>query len=69
MGARLAELLLDEGARLGITAFRLRVFERYAPALRLYERLGFARTGLVLERVVLGGERWNAIEMSLIRDR
>lgn len=67
LGARLKELLVDEGARLGITAFYLRVFERNAVALRLYERLGFSRTGVVLDRVVLGGERWSAIEMSLVR--
>lgn len=46
LGERLVRALADEAIRRGCTRLLLEVRADNAPALRLYERLGFARDGL-----------------------
>ncbi len=63
IGAVLVGVLLDRAAQRGMSTVGLRVFEENQVALRLYERLGFSRTGLRVQRVV-GDERWEAVELT-----
>lgn len=46
----------------------LNVFEYNAPAIRLYERLGFVREGEFRERVFSMGRRWSELRFSMLRD-
>ncbi|HKY16159.1 MAG TPA: GNAT family N-acetyltransferase [Microthrixaceae bacterium] len=66
VGTALILTLVDEAVRLGMTTIGLRVFAQNRDALRVYERLGFVRTGQHVERTLLG-ERWDAVELTLDR--
>ncbi len=47
IGAELLPTLIDEGKKAGLTLLTLHCFETNDRALHLYEKLGFARAGLV----------------------
>lgn len=64
MGTLLVRALIAEAERRGMTALGLRVFERNHHGLRLYERLGFVRTGQTHHRHIQGKD-WPAVEMTL----
>jgi ribosomal-protein-alanine acetyltransferase len=65
LGARMLEWLMADAARRGARSMLLEVRPSNTPALRLYERMGFARVGLRRRYYPsFGGSREDAIVMT-----
>jgi RimJ/RimL family protein N-acetyltransferase len=53
---------------LGMHRVGLGVFTHNTAAIRLYERLGFVREGVLREVVCVNGAWWSSIEMGMLED-
>jgi RimJ/RimL family protein N-acetyltransferase len=66
-GAALVGAVLDMAFdELRLHRVGLGVFTHNAPALRLYERLGFVREGVIRDSARVGSEWWSSIEMGML---
>jgi RimJ/RimL family protein N-acetyltransferase len=50
----------------GVHRLALGVYPHNETAIRLYERLGFVREGLLRETAYVSGTWWSSIEMSIL---
>ncbi len=58
LGSALAETILQEGAARGYAVMRLDTLSGLTEAIRLYERLGFRRTGAYYDNPLPGVSYW-----------
>lgn len=66
VGRRLAEACISAAAERGAERIELEVFASNAPAIRLYERLGFTREGVKRQARKLDGDSDDIILMALL---
>ncbi len=57
--------LIDEARSLGLRLLTLSCFENNAPALHVYEKLGFQKAGIIPEAISYKGKYINEIHMYL----
>jgi RimJ/RimL family protein N-acetyltransferase len=62
---RLLELAFGE---MGMRRLELRVYSFNTPAIRCYERAGFAREGLLRQAQRVGDEVWDLVVMGILRE-
>ena len=67
LGIRLINATLEAAFGAGFVRVELDVHADNARAISLYERVGFAREGIVRDAVYVDGEYRDAITMALIR--
>jgi RimJ/RimL family protein N-acetyltransferase len=68
-GTEAARLVLDHAfGELALHRVDLNVLEFNEGAMRLYERLGFRRDGVLRHTVLVGGDWLNDVRMSLLED-
>ncbi len=68
-GTEAVELLLDFGFRdLNLHRIYLHVFSHNAAAIRVYEKSGFVREGLLRQTAYIDGEYRDVILMGIIRE-
>ena len=67
-GGTLIAAALDEAWVTGLTRVELTVHADNAPAIALYERLGFAREGLIRRAAIIDGRAVDAILMARLHD-
>ena len=58
VGRRIAERLIEEGVLRGYSAMVLDTLEKLSDAMRLYESLGFVRTGAYYDNPLPGATYW-----------
>jgi RimJ/RimL family protein N-acetyltransferase len=68
VGRRLASDAIDRAWHGGMERIELEVFATNAPAIRLYEKLGFATEGLKRRARMLDGRTDDVLLMALLRD-
>ncbi len=68
IGERLLRACLDKAPRKGITRVMLEVRADNSRAIRLYERVGFAREALVRHAMRFDGVYYDAVQMSLLTE-
>src|SRR5882672_1841917 len=69
LASEASRLLLDYAFRtLGLVRVYLHVFADNAAAVRLYERVGFLREGLLRRHVYKGGRFRDVVAMAAVRD-
>ncbi len=66
-GRRLVEAALDLAWAASLTRVELDVYCDNAPAIRLYERVGFVREGLTRRSSLIDGQYKDAIAMAILR--
>jgi putative acetyltransferase len=69
LGGRLLEACLDHAPRSGIEKVELTVYASNAPAIALYRRFGFTRTGVLRDWRRLDGVSWDALLMEKFLQR
>jgi len=72
-GKGLGQRVMREALRIGFEELKLHrlelfVFDFNHAAIRLYEKLGFVKEGLIRHRLRVGDQYWNAYLMSLLED-
>lgn len=69
LGTQAVRLLLDFGFKdLNLNRIYLHVFEDNHPAIRVYEKVGFMREGLLRKAAYIDGAYVNIIIMGLLKD-
>lgn len=66
-GKRLLLAALDRAWATAFTRIELDVYVDNAPAIALYEKVGFAREGLTRDAVLLNGQFKDALRMAILR--
>jgi RimJ/RimL family protein N-acetyltransferase len=67
LGATLVDMVLDVAFdELHLHRVGLGVFSHNTTALRLYERLGFVREGVIRDIARVGGAWWSSVEMGML---
>lgn len=68
VGTEAVRLLLEYGFnQLGLNRIQLHVFSDNLPAIRVYEKVGFIREGVMREHSLIEGERKDALLMAVLR--
>ncbi len=65
IGTELMKSLIDEAKALGLRLLTLSCFENNAPALHVYEKLGFQKAGSIPEAIAFKGKYVNEVHMFL----
>lgn len=63
LGTMMIRLALRESFRMGVWLVELQVFETNAAAVRLYEKVGFKKVGIVPNKILREGRLTNEIRM------
>ena len=66
LGSRLIQATLDQARRAGFTRIELEVYVDNAPAIALYETVGFVREGTVRDVSCIDGRYRDAITMAIV---
>jgi RimJ/RimL family protein N-acetyltransferase len=67
IGLRLLDAAIKDAFRRGLVRVELEVRADNARAIALYEKIGFAREGIMRDAVLIDGQYFDAIAMAMIR--